>query len=109
MDGRIQRKYLIKYDTRAPTISMEALFLMFLIDAMEHQEVATMDKPGEFIQADMKGDTVHIKMEGKMVDILTKLDPKLYCKYITTDNVRPVLYADLKKSLYGTLQTALLF
>ena len=33
VDGRIQRKYLIKYDTSAPTISMEALFLMFLIDA----------------------------------------------------------------------------
>ena len=88
---------------------MEALFLMFLIDAMEHWEVATVDIPGEFIQADMKGDTVYIKMEGKMVDILTKLDPKLYCKYITTDKLRPFLYADVKKSLYCTLQTALFF
>ena len=57
----------------------------------------------------MEGETVHIKMEGKMVDILKKLDIKLYCKYITTDNVRPVLYVDLKKSLYGTLRSALLF
>ena len=53
VDGRFKRKYLIKYDTRAPTISMEAIFLMFLIDAMEHREVATVDIPGEFIQADM--------------------------------------------------------
>ena len=90
VDGRIQRKYLIKYDTIAQTISTEALFLMFLIDAMEHWEVATMDIPGEFIQSDMEGETVHIKMEGKMVDILTKLDPKSYCKYIRTDKVRPV-------------------
>ena len=76
---------------------------------MEHREVATLDIPGYFIQADMEGETVHIKMKGKMVDILTKLDIKLYCKYITTDNLRPVLYVDLNKSIYGTIQSALLF
>ena len=52
--------------------------------------MATVDIPGEFIQADMDGETMHINMEGKMVDILTKLDPKIYCKYIRTDKVRPV-------------------
>ena len=69
----------------------------------------TVDITTAFMQANMEGETVHMKMEGKKVDILTKLDPKLYCKYITTDKLRPVLYADVKKSLYGTLQTALLF
>ena len=65
---------------------------MFLIDEMEYQEVATAEITGGFMQSDMEGDTVHIKMEGKMVEILTKLDPKLYCKYITTEKRRPVLY-----------------
>ena len=108
-DGRNQRKYLIKYDTSAPIISTEALFLIFLIDEMEYQEVSTVDITREFMQEDMEVETVNIKMEGKMVKIMTKLDPKLYCKYITTEKGRPVLYMDLKKSLYGTLQAALLF
>ena len=45
---------------------------------MEHQEVFTVDIPGALIQADMEVETVHIKMKGKMVNILPKLDPKLY-------------------------------
>ena len=59
---------------------------------MVHQEVTTVDITGKFMQADMEGDTMHIKMEGKMVEILTKLDPKMYCKYITTEKRIPVLY-----------------
>ena len=59
------------------------------------------------MQADMEVETVHIKREGKMVDIMTKLDPKLYCKYITIDKGRLVLYVELKTSLYGMLQAAL--
>ena len=44
-----------------------------------------------------------------MVELLTKLDPNLYRKYVTNEEVRTVLYVELKKSLYGTLQAALLF
>ena len=68
----------------------EALFLIFLIDEMEYQEVSTVDITREFMQEDMEVETVHIKIEGKMVKIMTKLDPKLYCKYITTEKGRPV-------------------
>ena len=68
-----------------------------------------MDITREFMQADMEVETVHIKMEGKMVKIMTKLDPKMYCKYTTTEKRIPVLYVDLKKSLYGPLQAALFF
>ena len=44
----------------------EALFLTCLIDTMELQKVATVDIPGAFMQADTEGDTVHMKLEGKM-------------------------------------------
>ena len=81
---------------------------MCIIDAVEHQEVATVEIPGEFMQSDMEGETVLTKMEGKMVYILTKLDPNLYHKYSTTEKVIPVLYVEFKKSLYSTIQAALL-
>ena len=35
------------------------------------------------MQAYMEGETVHMKLEGKMVDLLTKLDPRIYCKHVT--------------------------
>ena len=43
----------------------EALFLTCLIDAMEHQKFATVDIPGAFMQVDMEGETMHMKLEGK--------------------------------------------
>ena len=45
---------------------------------MDHRKVATVDIPGAFMQADMEGETVHIKLEGKMADLLTKLDLNIY-------------------------------
>ena len=76
---------------------------------MEHQKVATLDIPGAFMLADMEGETVHIKIEGKMAELLTNLDPKIYRKYATNEKGITVLYMELKKALYGTLQGALLF
>ena len=60
------------------------------------------------MQADMVGD-VHMKLEGKIADLLTKLEPDLYNKYIKTINGKSIIYVKLKKALYGTLQAAMLF
>ena len=61
------------------------------------------------MQIDMEGDTVHMKPEGKMEELMMKLDPKLYGKYATNEKWRTVLYVELEKALYGTLQAELLF
>ena len=91
-----QRKYFTKDNTSAPTVATESLFLTYLIDAMEHQKVAAFDIPGAFMQADTEGDTVHMKLEGKIAWLLTKLDPKLYCKYVMNEKGTTVLYLDIK-------------
>jgi hypothetical protein len=70
--------------------------------------VATVDIPGAFMHADMD-ETVHIKLVGKMAELLVLVDPKLYRKYVKIENGKPVLYAKLRKALYGTLKAALLF
>ena len=76
---------------------------------MKAPKVATVDIPGAFTPADMEGEAVHTKLEAKMAELPTKLDPKLYRKCVTNEKGRTVLYVELKKSLYGTLQAALLF
>ena len=37
VDGRNHHNYLTKDDTSVPTVAMEALFIMCLINTMEHQ------------------------------------------------------------------------
>jgi hypothetical protein len=52
---------------------------------------------------------VHVRFEGEIADMLMRMDPKLYRKYIRDENGKAVLYVELLKALYGTLTAALLF
>jgi hypothetical protein len=60
------------------------------------------------MQADMD-EVVHVRLQGRMAELLAKLDPALYSKYIVQENGRAVIYVRLLKALYGTLRAALLF
>ena len=79
-----------------------------VIDAKEQRDVATVDIPGAFMQGD-QDETVHMRLEGTLAELLTKCDPKLYCQYVVEENNKPVLYVELIKALYGTLCAALIF
>ena len=70
--------------TSSPTISNEALFLTITIDTKEGKDVATCDIPGAFIQTYIPegSDKVHIKLDVAMIELLAKINPRLYCKYI---------------------------
>ena len=46
---------------------------------------------------------------GPLAQLLTKVDPELYTKYLTKEGGRDVMYIRLAKALYGMLQAALLF
>jgi Reverse transcriptase (RNA-dependent DNA polymerase)/Zinc knuckle len=107
-DGRKQRAHTTKEESSSPTVSIEAVFLSCMIDALEQRDVATVDVPGAFMQADMD-ELVHMRLVGTMAELLVRIDPKLYRKYITIENGRQVLYVELRKALYGTLRAALLF
>ena len=107
-DGRKQRVYTSKEDARSPTVAIESLMLSCVIDAKENRDVGIIDIPGAFMHADME-DTIYMKMEGKMAELLVRIDPTLYRKYIQMENGKMVLYVELKKALYGTLKAALLF
>lgn len=107
-DGRKQRLYTNKEDASSPTVAIESLLLSSVIDATEGRHVITCDIPGAFMQADMD-ELVHMKLEGEMAELLEKIDPSLYRKYIVIEKGKPVLYVELLKALYGTLKAALLF
>lgn len=109
-DGRKQRAYMSKDETSSPTVSTESLFLSCIIDADENRDVATVDIPGAFLQADLpEDDIVFLRIDGPMVDMLIEIDPDTYAPFKEIHNGKPVLYVRLLKALYGTLQAALLF
>ena len=62
-------------------VSLKALFLTCLVDAMEGRCVMTADIPGAFMQADIDK-LLFIKLEGDIVLLLIRKDPN-YHKYMT--------------------------
>jgi hypothetical protein len=78
------------------------------IDVMEGRYVATVDIPGAFMQADID-EVVHVRFEGDIAEMLVRMDPKLYHKYVKEKHGNAVLYIDLLEALYGTIISAILF
>jgi len=107
-DGRKQRIYKTKEETSSPTVRTESLLLSCVIDAKEKRDVATCDVPGAFMQVDVD-EIVHVRLEGVMAEMLAKVDPKLYKKYLVDEKGKKVMYVQLQKALYGTLSAAMLF
>ncbi|KAG7345085.1 reverse transcriptase RNA-dependent DNA polymerase [Nitzschia inconspicua] len=106
-DGRKQRLYKSKEETSSPALSIEALLLSCVINAYERRCVLTCDIPGAFMQADMD-ELLHLKLDGTILEILLCMEPS-YHQFVTYENGKKVLYAQLDKALYGAVQSALLF
>jgi DNA polymerase II large subunit len=78
------------------------------IDAgFEGRKVVTVDIPGAFMQTDID-ELIHVKLEDELVGVLLMVDSG-YSEFVTYENGRKVLYVELQKALYGTLQASLLF
>jgi hypothetical protein len=107
-NGRKQWVYKTKEETSAPTVCVESLFLSCVIDAKENRKVITCDIPGAFMQADID-EVLHVQLEGPLAQLLTKIDPDLYAKFMMVEGGKDVMYVKLTKVLYGTLQAAMLF
>ena len=75
-------------------MAIESVMLSSVIDAKECRDVLTVDIPGAFWQADME-DKTHIKLEGKMAELLVRIDPKLNRKHVQVERGKQVLYVEL--------------
>jgi hypothetical protein len=89
-------------------VTTEGLMFSCIIDAKEGRDVATADIPGTFMQTDLDK-MVHMRLDGAMAELLVKIDPKLYRKYLVQARKKKVIYVELQKALYRTLDASLLF
>ena len=92
-------------------MSIEALLLTYVIDAMEGRVVVVADMSGAFLKTEMpeEDDDVIVIFEGKMVELLLRTDPS-YEKYVHINKSgKKMLYVRLNKAMYGCLRAARLF
>jgi hypothetical protein len=108
-NGSVQRDHIAKEEAAAPTVTSEAIFIQATVYAHEKRDVATCDIPGAFLQAD-NPDYVLMRLDGILAELMVKVAPSLYRKYITTNaKGKSVLYVKLEKAVYGMMKSALLF
>ena len=95
-NGKPTRVWIDKNNKSSPTVLTESLFLTCAIDAKEGQDVLTLDIPNAFIQAGLpekqKGERIIMKIRGRLVDWLLKLDPEAYQNEIVYKRIVKTLY-----------------
>ena len=103
-----QRAYTSKHDSSSPTVTIESLMLLCVIDTKEGRKVATVDIHGAFMQCDMDK-LVHVKFEGVMAEMIINIDPNQNLKYARTEGGKTAVYAALFKALYGNIRALFIF
>ena len=58
--------------------------LISVVDAHEQQDVAVVDIPGAFLQADLDDD-VWVTFNGTLAELIVRTSLKLYSKYVTVN------------------------
>jgi hypothetical protein len=73
-DRRKQCDTVSRKDVSSPTVAMELIFINSALDAKESRDVATVDIPGAFMQADID-DLVHLRLDGPIFELLEQIEP----------------------------------
>ena len=54
-------------------------------------------------------DDLHVVLDGKIAELVAKISPDTYQKYVHHKRAQAHIYCKLNVSLYGTLKAAILF
>jgi len=100
-----------KEDSASPTVSLEGVLLTAAIEAHELRHIACFDIPGAFLHAKCEDGNVFMLLKGKLAELMTLVEPKLYRQHVRYDNAKgeAMLYVKMSKALYGMLKSALWF
>jgi hypothetical protein len=79
----------------SPTAMTESILITATIDAKQKRDVMTTNIPNAFVQTNVdkknqvKGEHIIMKIQGPLVDMLTKIAPKVYEGYCGLTKARP--------------------
>ena len=88
----------------SPTVDMTSVFLLAAVAAYENSRVCTIDIGGAFLEAAMTGETVYLRLDKLMTQLLEQIDPGCV-PFVQNEQ----LIVKLDKALYGCLQASLLW
>ena len=90
-------------------MNTDSVVLTGVIYAHELRDVAMLDIKNDFLHTE-NDKYVLIMLRGKLAELLVKLDPKLYQKYVITSKQGvPILYVKPTKAIYGMFCSTILF
>ena len=101
--GGNQQIRLASEDTSSPTAHLQSIFMVAAIAAKENRKVATVDIAGAYLNADIGDEEVLMKLDPLIAMILCKIDGK-YTLFLNDDGT---MIVQLKKALYGCIQSAM--
>jgi len=103
-NGAQQKREL--YPNKSSTASIHAIFTCLAIVAYRgNYEVAKIDVKGAYIQTEITGSPIYMKMDKKLTTAITTILPDLQ-DYVTPEGT---LYTKLLKALYGCIQSGQLW
>ena len=70
----------------SPTVSKQGMVFSYMIDSKEDRGVATSDIPVVYFHTDDTRVSTIWDFDGLMAELLARIYPDLYIKYITTDD-----------------------
>lgn len=105
--GHLQDRDIYGENVHAPTASTVAVFLAAGIAAKEGRAVATIDFPGAYLHADLEddGQPVLMRLQPYETKVLVKMAPE----YAIDVAANGTLVVELRKGLYGLIQSARLW
>ena len=81
----------------------ESILITAFVETTKEREVAVIDLQGAFLHAKYER-KVLMKMEEKLAELMIKMEPKIYRKYVTAKKQgKPMVCVLLHKALYRLL------
>ena len=106
-NGKNQRKHTDENEVSSPTPDFNSLKYLCAVFAKEGRDTATVDLPGFFLQTKQE-EEVLIKLSGAAALLLVESDPDRWKKHLVRENGKWVTHAICDRTIYGTLNAALL-
>jgi len=92
-------------DISSPTVATSSVFMIASLAALEQRRVVTVDIAAAYLNADMTGEEVLMKLDETMAAILVKIKPE-YKQFLTEQGT---MILRLDKALYGCVESAKLW
>ena len=110
--GNKLRDFITKQKASPATVGAEAVLVSCVIDAQEHQDIATIDILDMFIQTIVYKieDIATIILQGALVDVMIEIAPDIYGLYVSTDKKGvKTLIIRCHNAIYGTMVSSVIY